>query len=40
MNRGKIYHTIKEEDNDYKGRDEIYDFKATELGNKGRELYV
>ncbi|MCF8392129.1 MAG: sulfatase [Bacteroidales bacterium] len=35
MNLGKIYHTIKEEDNDYKGWDEIYDFKATELGEKG-----
>lgn len=35
MNLGKIYHTIKEDDNDYKGWDEIYDFKATEIGNKG-----
>ncbi len=32
---GKIYHGTREEHNDLKGWDEIYGYKATELGKKG-----
>ncbi|MEX0981327.1 MAG: sulfatase [Bacteroidales bacterium] len=35
MSLGKIFHTMKEEHNDYKAWDEIYGFSATEIGKKG-----
>ncbi len=35
MSLGKIYHGNREEHNDLKGWDEIYGYKATELGKKG-----
>lgn len=35
MSLGKIYHGNREEHNDMKGWDEIYGYKATELGRQG-----
>lgn len=35
MSLGKIYHGNREEHNDMKGWDEIYGYKATELGKQG-----
>lgn len=35
MSLGKIYHGNREEHNDLKGWDEIYGYKATDMGKKG-----
>ena len=37
MSLGKIFHTTREDHNDFKAWDEVVDYKATELGRKGEK---
>ncbi len=37
MSLGKLFHRVEEDHNDLKAWDEIYDYKATELGKQGEK---